>query len=315
MPRVDQQNHLRARAIKRASWFAIVGNLVLALLKLITGFVANSLAVLADGIDSTGDVLSSLLTLYIAILLVKPPNLKFPYGYGKAEPNATKALSFIIFFAGAQLAISSAKRLISGESGELPGKLAIVIMLISVIGKLLLALQQFRAGKRLKSSMLLANGKNMQGDVLISLSVLVGLICTHALNMPMLDVIAALAVSIWVMWVAIKIFIETNLELMDGNVGKDIYEKVFQAAESIPGVRNPHRMRIRRIGHTLMISIDIELDGNLSLHHAHDISHQVERQIKKEVDDVFDVVIHIEPYGDDIAEKAMGISQDSLKDT
>jgi len=304
----------RTRGIKIASWIGIIGNGLLAIFKIAAGYLSESLSVVADGIDSSGDVLISLITLYIASLLTRPPNIKFPYGYGKAEANATIALSFIIFFAGAQLTISSVKRLLEGSYGEIPGKLAIIAVVVSIIVKILLARYQMYVGRKTQSSMLAANSKNMQGDVVISSSVLVGLICTYLLHMPVLDKIIASLVGLWVMWVATKIFIETNLELMDGNIERSIYEKVFHIVESTPEVRNPHRMRIRRAGHKLMINIDIELEGSMSLNHAHKISHEVEKNIKEKLgQEVFDVIIHIEPYGDKIAEENLGISKEVLK--
>jgi cation diffusion facilitator family transporter len=205
------------------------------------------------------------------------------------------------------------KRLIEGNTGEIPGTLAIIAIVTSIVIKILLARYQFHIGKKTDSKMLIAYSKNMQSDVIISGSVLVGLICSTLLKMPVLDTVAALLVGLWVIWVAIKIFVETNMELMDGNIEKSIYEKVFKIVESVPEVKNPHRMRIRRAGHKLMINIDIELNGKMTLSHAHEISHIVEKEIREELgQEVFDVVIHIEPYGDNIREENLGISKDGL---
>ena len=303
----------RINQIKFASWIGIIGNSFLALFKIIAGILAGSLSVIADGVDSSGDVLISVLTLIIAYVITRPPNLKFPYGYGKAEPNATIVLSFLILFAGAQLAISAVNRLIHGSVVELPGNLAFVAVIISIIIKLILARYQYYIGKKAKSRMLIANSKNMQADVIISVSVLLGLIMTHLLKLPFLDSLFALLVSLWVVWVAIKIFIETNMELMDGNVERETYERVFEIVESVPEVRNPHRMRIRRAGHRLMINIDIEIDGEITLQHAHEISHIVEKKIREGLkDEVFDVILHIEPYGDETQEEELGVSRDKL---
>jgi len=304
----------RIKQIKHASWIAIGGNAFLAVFKILAGSLSGSLSVIGDGIDSSGDVLISIITLFITYLLTKPPNLKFPYGYGKAEANATIVLSFIIFFAGAQLAITSTKRLISGSIGELPGRLAIIAIVLSILLKLFLAWYQRFIGQKVQSSMLIANAKNMQGDVIISSSVLIGLILTYLLNLPFFDSITALLVSLWVIWIAVKIFIETNMELMDGNIEKAVYEQVFDIVEHVPQVRNPHRMRIRRAGSKLMINIDIELNGRMTLKEAHEISHIIEKKVKGELKyDVFDVIIHIEPFGDHIHEEVIGISKDVLK--
>ena len=166
----------REQEIKRASWIGIFGNGFLSLLKITAGFVSGSLAVVADGVDSSSDIITSVITLITARILAKPPDKKYPYGYDKADTIATKTLSFIIFFAGAQLFITTIKKLISGGNTEIPSKLAIYITVVSIIGKLLLSLHQFRVGKKTGSSMLIANGKNMQNDIIISCSVLLGLI-------------------------------------------------------------------------------------------------------------------------------------------
>jgi cation diffusion facilitator family transporter len=303
----------RTRLIKRVSWIAIGGNAALAILKITAGFISGSLSVVADGTDSAGDVMISVVTLFIAYLLVKPPNLRFPYGYAKAEANATVVVSFVIFFAGAQLAISSLKRIIAGSIVELPGSLAIIAVVVSIVVKFILSWYQSYIGRKINSRMLIANAKNMQSDVIISFSVLLGLLFTHFLKIPSIDSIVALLVSLWVIWVAIRIFIETNMELMDGNIERNIYEQVFEIIERIPEASNPHRMRIRRAGSKLMINIDIELDGEMSLAKAHEISHKIEKKIKEGLDyEVFDVIIHIEPFGDDIHEETIGISRDVL---
>ncbi len=302
----------RTQAIKTASWVAIGGNAFLALSKILTGFFAGSLSVLGDGIDSSSDVLISFMTLIIATIIIKPPTLRFPYGYAKAETTAANALSFIVFFAGAQLFMTSVKKLITGEVQSLPDKFAIIVVVISIIGKLLLSWHQYNIGKKVKSSMLIANSKNMQGDVFISSSVLVGLIFTHVLKMPILDPIAALLVSMWIIRVAVKIFIDTNMELMDGNVDRKVYEEIFHIAECFPQIKNPHRMRIRKIGPSMMINIDIEVEGDLTISEAHRIAHNLEDKIKSSVEDIFDVAIHIEPVGDHLDEKELGISKEKL---
>jgi cation diffusion facilitator family transporter len=305
-------DEVRIKAIRTASWVGIIGNALLALLKIATGFWANSMSVLADGIDSSGDVVSATIILYISTLIAKPPSLKFPYGYAKAETNATNVLAFIIFIAGMQLAIEATKKIFSGEMSGLPNILAIYILVISILGKFALALYQKRMGKKTNSSMLLATSKNMQSDVLISLSVLIGLVFTHIFKVPLLDPIAALLVSLWILWVAIRIFIQTNMELMDGNVDKETYEQVFQLVESIKDVKNPHRLRIRKIGPKKNINIDIEMDGKLSLAETHRIAHDVENEIKERIPEVFDVSIHVEPEGEHIEEKDIGISRKGL---
>lgn len=287
----------RQKIIIRASWISIVGNLILALLKIIIGLLAGSMAVVADGIDSASDIATSFITLITARLLSRPPNIKYPYGYEKADTVATKALSFIIFFAGAQLAISTLTRIVEGEIPEVPSMLAIYVTLFSIISKLSLSLYLIKTGKKVNSSMLEANGKNMQNDVIISTSVLVGLIFTFVLKLPVIDLITALAVSIWIMKVALQIFFKTNTELMDGMKDPILYCELFNAVKKVEGAQNPHRVRVRKIGNFHMISMDIEVEPNMRVKDAHEIAQKVENEIKKNLPNVYDIVVHIEPFG------------------
>ena len=299
----------RELEIKRASWVGIIGNAFLSVLKIAAGLISGSLAVVADGIDSSGDIITSIITLVTARILTKPPNRKYPYGYDKADTIATKVLSFIIFFAGAQLLITAIKKLFAGGNTEFPGKLAVYVTVISILGKLLLSFHQFKAGKRTSSAMLIANAKNMQSDILISASVLIGLVSIYVFKMPLLDTIAALLVSLWVLRVALKIFRETSLELMDGTKDCTIYDKIFDAIDAVEGAHHPHRVRARNIGHKVMIAIDLEVKGELTLHEAHEIAHKVEDSIKSKIDNVFDVAIHIEPLGDKKEERTLGVTK------
>jgi len=303
---------IREEQIKNASWIGIFGNAFLSVLKITAGIISGSLAVVADGVDSSSDIITSVITLITARILTRPPNKKYPYGYDKADTIATKALSFIIFFAGAQLFITTIRKFMQGGNSDIPSPLAIYITLISIAGKLLLSYHQFTAGKKTGSKMLIANGKNMQNDVLISGSVLLGLIFIYVFKLPVLDTVFALLVSLWVLRVAFKIFMQTSLELMDGTKDCTIYDKIFEAIESVEGAHHPHRVRARNIGHKVMIAIDIEVDGTITLKEAHDIAHKVEDSIKSKIENVFDVAIHIEPLGDQKEERALGISKNSL---
>jgi cation diffusion facilitator family transporter len=303
----------REKLIVQASWVSIGGNALLSVLKIVIGLFAGSLAVVADGIDSAGDIVASVITLFTAHVISRPPNLKFAYGYERADTIASKLLAFIIFFAGAQLAISTIHHLIEGISREIPSMLAIYVTIFSVAGKLFLAWYQQRIGKKTGSLMLQANGRNMLGDVIISLAVLVGLVFTYLLKMPVFDTITALLVSFWIMFVAFRIFRESSLELMDGVEDDSVYDRIFDAISKVDGASNPHRARVRKIGHRYMIAVDVEVDGDITVSKAHHLAHKVEEEIRAELVDVYDVMVHTEPVGDDGTEEKFGVSQENLQ--
>ena len=300
------------RSIVRASWVGVIGNAILSLLKIIIGIVSGSLAVIADGIDSASDIVTSLITLFTARIMMRPPNIRYPYGYMKADTIATKALAFVILFAGAQLAISTVRNFIQGAERELPGMLAIYVTIVSIAGKLLLARHQLSVGRQTNSEMLKANARNMQNDVLISVSVLIGLVFTFLLEMPVLDSATALVVSIWILKVGFQIFMQTNRDLMDANTEPELYRKVFEAVERVDGASDPHRVRIRKIGNYYMVALDIEVDGDISTRQAHEVCARVENRIRQEISNVFDIMIHIEPAGFEHDEEVYGVSPKDL---
>lgn len=312
---VEDMTKSREKRIIKASWIAIVANALLSVIKIIAGFLSGSMALVADGIDSAGDILGSVITLITARIISRPPNIKHPYGYDKADTIASILLAFLIFFAGAQLVIATFERLLSGEPGVLPAPTAAIVVIISIIGKQLLAQYLRKTGRKIDSPMLLANAKNMQNDVLISLAVLIGLVFTHVFNYPLLDVFTALAVSLWIIVVAVKIVIRSGRELMDGLDDPGIYKTITMAVGAIEGAHNPHRIRARKMAHYYMIALDIEIDGRKSLNEAHEIAHKVEDEIKKHINNVYDILIHVEPLGDDRTNEAFGVSPHDLLKT
>jgi cation diffusion facilitator family transporter len=300
------------KTIVKASWVGVIGNALLSLLKIVIGIISGSLAVIADGIDSASDIVTSLITLFTARIMMRPPNIRYPYGYMKADTIATKALAFVILFAGAQLAISTIRNFLVGNERDLPGMLAIYVTIVSIIGKFLLARHQLSKGKQTNSEMLKANARNMQNDVFISVSVLIGLVFTFLLGMPILDSVTALFVSIWILKVGFQIFMQTNRDLMDANTDPGLYKKVFGAVDQVEGAANPHRVRIRKIGNYYMVALDLEVDGDISSRMAHEICVKVEDIIRRDLDNVFDIMIHIEPAGFEHKEKVYGVSPDNL---
>jgi len=305
--------HRRAAIIHKASLIALYGNAVLAVAKIAVGFISGSLAVVGDGVDSSIDVVIAIGALITAKVITKPCDREHPYGHSRAETVATTMLSFVVFFAGAQLLLRSAATLISGGQTTIPSPLAIGVTIVSIVGKLLLSWSQFHYGRRTGSAMLVANGKNMRGDVVISSSVLLGLVFTFVLGLPILDRVTALLVSIWIVKVAVGIFKEANTELMDGSEDSAPYAAVFEAVASVPGAGNPHRTRIRKLGSILIADLDIEVNPSLSVAAAHEIAVRVEAAIKGRLPEIYDVIVHVEPAGNREAGERFGLTPDEGK--
>ncbi len=297
----------KEKVLIRTSWISTIGNLILSLSKITIGLIAGSLAVLGDGIDSATDVIISVVMIFTSKIVNKPPSKKYVYGYEKAESIATKILSLVIFYAGVQMLVSSFESMLSDEPKNLPSMMAVYVTIFSIIGKLLLSWYQYRQGKRVNSSLLKANAVNMRNDVIISCGVLVGLIFTFVLKLPVLDSLTGLLISLFVIKSSITIFMDSNVELMDGVKDESVYNKIFESVAMVRGASNPHRVRSRQIGNMYMIALDIEVDGSITVDEAHEIATEVERSIKKYVENVYDIMVHIEPRGKEHDDEQFGI--------
>lgn len=299
----------REKILIRTSWISTIGNAVLSVSKIIVGLLAGSLAVLGDGIDSATDVIISVVMIFTARIMSRPPSKKYVFGYEKAESIATKILSLVIFYAGVQMLLSSVESIFSDEAKEIPSAIAIYVTVFSIAGKLLLALYQYKQGKKINSSMLTANAINMRNDVVISSGVLLGLIFTFIFKLPILDSITGLIISLFIIKSSVSIFMDSNVELMDGVKDVNVYNKIFEAVEKVPGAGNPHRVRSRMIGNLYNITLDIEVDPQMTLMQAHEIADAVEKSIENSIDNVYDILVHVEPAGKSQTDEKFGIDK------
>lgn len=305
----------RTKLVRTASFVSLTGNALLCVLKLTAGLLTGSLAVLGDGLDSAADVGVAVMAVFVSFVISKPSDSRYPWGRQRAETIASFSLAFIILFAGIQLFIASIGQLLrvyQGVSLPMPQRSALLAVVVSIAGKLLLALNQYILGKKASSMMILANARNMLNDSIISVSVLFS--CGAALwfHAPYIDPLVALLVGCWIIKSAITLFIELNVELMDGNTNKQLYEKLFSAVAAIPAVKNPHRARIRKMANLWDIDLDIEVDGAMPVSEAHLIAEKLSLAIRQTLGNVYDIVIHIEPYNSDRAGERYGVSLEEM---
>lgn len=302
----------REKSIIAVTYITLVGNAILAILKLTAGFLSNSFAVIGDGIDSSTDVIISIIALISAYIALKPPDRIHTFGHKRAETIGTKILSFIILFAGLQLLTTSVGKIFSGGGENVPGFFTVIIIIISIISKLLLSMLNFNIGKRVKSDLIIANAKNMRNDIVTSTGVLLGLIFTIFFKLPILDPIIAVLVSIWVLRTGFDIFIETSNELMDGVTDKDIYNKLFEVVKEFSEVRNPHKVRARKLGDFYTIELDIEVEPSMTVKESHDLATRLEESLKSQIENIYDVIIHTEPYGNIHNNELYGVNENNI---
>ncbi|MFA7116597.1 MAG: cation diffusion facilitator family transporter [Bacteroidales bacterium] len=300
--------NIRKKRIQQTSIIGIIGNGLLAILKITVGIIAKSTAVIADGIDSASDIIGSIVTYYASNVSDLPPDMGHPWGHKRIETIASKVIAIFILFAGIQLIIITVSGLISGNEKEMPGIAAIIVTVISMIAKAIIAAYKFRIAKKFDSEMVRADAINMRNDIFLSTTVLIGLGLTFLVKLPIIDTIIGLALGVWIIYSGAKLSMESNAELMDSFDNQSvIYEKVFEIVDKTIGAYNPHKLRIRKIHNFVDIDLDIEVDGNLSVREGHAIATSIQDKIKQEFKTVYDVLIHVEPCGN-VEKEQFGLS-------
>lgn len=303
---------IRTGKIKRASYVGIAGNGVLAVLKIWFGTVGGSAALVGAGIDTATDIISSIITLFTADIADKPPDREHPYGHGRAETIAAKVLSFIIIFAGAQLLFSSVLSLIRGETRMLPARFVIYITIISIVAKIVLFLYKMKIGREVNSQMIIADAKNMRADIILSASVLAGLLVTAVSGYPIIDILMAMGVALWIIRNGLEVFMESNDELMEGSGDTELYREVFRLLKEVDGISNPHRVRIRKINTMYVIDLDLEVDGRITVNEGHNLAMKAEKTIRDNIENIYDIIVHIEPGGNIEGGERYGLTEDTL---
>ena len=196
----------RLKQIKIASAIGILGNMTLALVKVVLGFVAGSLAVVSDGVDSATDVLSFVIIFFALKIMVQEPDENTPTATTGRKPRHPLYRLYDPLRRGPNAHLRLSK-IITADVSPIPSSLAVVVSFISIIGKLLLALYQFRTGRKTESAMLIANGRNMLADLYVSLGVLIGTFTTITLQIPLIDHLVAMFIAVWIIWTAVRIFL------------------------------------------------------------------------------------------------------------
>ncbi|WP_129408490.1 cation diffusion facilitator family transporter [Marinitoga lauensis] len=304
----------REKISTRSSLISIFTNALLALLKILIGFFTHSMAILADGLDTATDILTSFMTLIAGKISNKPPDIDHPYGHERAETIATKVVSLIIIYAGFEVLINSIKRLINEEIIIENALYVVIIALISVITKFALYKYRLSVGKKINSNAIIADALNMRNDILTSSSVLIGMIVLYFTGIWWLDPVIAILVSFMILKTGFEQFMESSNEFMESSPElKEIYDIVITESKTCNCVKNPHKIRARKFGYKIFIDMHIELPPEMTVKEANDICAKLEKKIKEKNDSIRDIVIHIEPYGN--AEKeCFGINSDNIKD-
>ncbi len=286
----------RAKASQKVTIVGAIVDFVLAVFKVVVGFIGNSGALIADGIHSFSDLLSDGVVLYAAKHSSEEADDEHPYGHERFETVATLGLAIILAIIGTGIVFDAFDRL-SSPVALTNGTLLLSIAALSILSKEVLYWYTLKVAKTYKSSMLKANAWHHRSDVLSSIVVFVGIL--GSLNGYLyLDGVAAIVVGLMIIYIAWELGIGATKELVDTSIDVEHIESLRHSIGKISGVTSVHSLRTRKIGHTISADVHVQVDPFLSVSEGHIISVSVERVAKECLEDLNDVTVHIDPEDD-----------------
>ena len=292
--------------VRRVLWQVLIANLAVTVVKLILGTVTGALAVVADGFHSLVDSSSNLIGLAAIRLAQRPADERHPYGYRRYETIGALAIGGMLFVAAYEIGKSIVERFSQGGMPDLT-PLTVGLMALTFPVNLIIYTLERRAGQRLKSEILLADATHTRTDLLVTLSVL-GSLAGVWFGLPWLDSVVAAGVVGMILRAAYGILRDSAGALTDA-VAVDP-EQVEQIAQSVPGVLYVHRIRSRGTSDSAYVDLHVEVHPGMSTEQAHAVASEVERQLRDQLPNAVDVLVHIEPAREQEAPRWERISYD-----
>lgn len=290
----------RIKTIYRATWLGNLVNLLLVVFKFIAGIWGHSAAMVADAVHSLSDFATDIVVLLFVHISNKPQDKSHDYGHGKYETLATAVIGILLFVVGVGLCwngLMSVKAAWNGEVPEAPDLLALWAAIVSILSKEAIYHYTRYVGKRTHSSAVIANAWHHRSDALSSIGTAAGIGSAIWLGgqWRVLDPMAAIVVSVFIVKVAVSLLKPCVDELTDSSLPEDTEEQIKKIAEETPGVSALHNLRTRRIGDHYAIEMHIRMDGHLTLFEAHAKASAIEKRLKGKYGAETHVGIHVEP--------------------
>jgi cation diffusion facilitator family transporter len=299
MPSTEHRTPVQQKALeaRRITLLAIWVDGIVGLVKLVTGVLVGSAALVADGIHSFSDLITDGFVLAATHYGGQDPDHDHPYGHGRIETLATLFLGSVLIFVAGAIAWSSLERLLAATEIPPPGYWAMLIALLALLAKEALFHLTMRVARRLGSRLLEANAWHSRSDVLSTGVVLVGLVGTQ-LGHGWLDTLAAVIVGLLVGKVGWDLLWESGRELVDTALPVPQQEAMREVALGVPGVEGVHDLRTRQSAGRTMLDLHVVVSPRISVSEGHEIGNEVSRRLRQAFPALTDLTFHVDPEDD-----------------
>jgi len=278
-------------AVRRILIIIFILNILTALAKGIYGLYTDTLSMSADGLHSLFDSTANIIGLVGISMAARPPDRDHPYGHAKYESFAAIGIAILLFASCLQLMLAAVDRLQSRAVPDVT-QISFAIMASTLIINIGVSSYEYILGRRLKSSILVADSMHTRSDIYASLGVILGLFAVR-MGYPLADPLIALFICLLIVHTGLEILKESSTALLDRAAVDE--QLIVDLARSVEGVCNCHAVRTRGMAEEIYVDLHIGVDASLSMDKAHEVGEDVERAIKSRIPEVRDVVVHLEP--------------------
>ncbi len=291
---MEKSRYHIARQVTLVSAFT---NTLLAVAKVIIGYIGYSHALVADGLHSFSDLISDALVIIAAKAGERVPDEGHPYGHRRMETMGAILISLLLIIVSGTIAYDAIEHILLKISAHAPEIIVLIVSLVSVFANEGLYRYTVKKGKKINSSLLISNAWHHRGDALSSIIVFIAA-GGAILGLPYFDAIGAILIAILIFRMGFKMMFSGLKELVDAAVDQKTLTQIRAVIKSIPGVVMVHQLRSRLHGGNILIDVHIIVDPYISVSEGHHIGESVHVALLHEIRNVEDVIVHIDPEDD-----------------
>ncbi len=276
---------------KKISILGIIANFFLFIIKIIVAISSRSQGLLADAINSGTDIFTSVMTYIGNRMANKPRDKEHPYGHGKVEYVFTLVISVCMIFLSFRILQNAVYALVVKDK-LIYSSYLVLVCVITIIIKLLLYIYTIKIGKKYENLLITAASEDHRNDILISIATLIGVICSKY-NLYYVDSIVGIIISIWITYVAIRLFLSAYYVLIDTDISDELKEKIINVIKKNNNCKIDS-IKSRPIGTKYILLIEISVEENFTLEEGHSIAENIKKQVCK-TDKIADAIVHVNP--------------------
>ena len=286
----------RNEAGKKASTVAIASNCLLTVLNIVVGLTGGSYALVAEGLHTLSDVITSVIA-YIGFKVgQRPADERFTSGYGRAEAIAGLIIVIFLTFIAFEIMDIARHKIRHPERITIPDNYVLIMAVVGIILNFVISRYIIKIGKEINSPAIVADGQHQRTDIYTSVAILIGVFVAK-MGFPQMDPIIGFFIGALILKTAYTVGKENLLAIMGGVDDDDeIISKITEIVDRTPDASHAHNIKLDNFASYLIVNLDVKIDGNLTLYEADKITTKIEEKISEEIDEIKSISVKASPF-------------------